>query len=61
MAGIFSLMAYTVSLRTHEIRIRMALGARLEDILAIVLVKGARLALAEPRRPDGPHEWGEHV
>ncbi len=44
MAGIFSLMAYTVWLQTHEIGIRMALGARPGEILAMVVVSGARLA-----------------
>ncbi|HEX5425254.1 MAG TPA: ABC transporter permease [Candidatus Acidoferrales bacterium] len=44
MAGIFSVMAYTISLRTHEIGIRIALGARPEGILRMVLGKGIRLA-----------------
>jgi predicted permease len=41
--GIFSVMAYTVSLQTHEIGIRMALGAQQGNILNMVLAKGARL------------------
>jgi predicted permease len=41
--GVFSLMAYTVSLRTHEIGIRMALGAAQGSILKMVLTKGFRL------------------
>ena len=38
--GIFSVMAYTVSLQTHEIGIRMALGAQQTAILGRVLLNG---------------------
>ena len=41
--GIFSVMAYTVSLQTHEIAIRMALGAQQTSILWLVLLNGFRL------------------
>jgi len=41
--GIFSVMAYTVSLQTHEIGIRMALGGQQSSILRMILAKGARL------------------
>jgi putative ABC transport system permease protein len=44
--GIFSVMAYTVSLQTHEISIRMALGGRQAGILKMVLAKGAQLIAA---------------
>jgi len=39
-------MAYTVSLQTHEIGIRMALGAQQNNILQMILTKGARLLAA---------------
>ncbi len=44
--GIFGLMAYTVSIRTHEIGIRMALGAQQNSILKLILAKGVRLVAA---------------
>ena len=42
--GIHGLLAFTVSARTREISVRMALGAQRGDILAMVLWRGARLA-----------------
>lgn len=43
VVGIFSVTAYTVSLLTHEVGIRMALGASRADILRMVLGYGARI------------------
>jgi putative ABC transport system permease protein len=43
--GIYGLVSYSVSRRTHEMGIRIAVGAKPRDVLRLVLWQGAKVAL----------------
>lgn len=45
VVGIYSVLSYTVAQRAHEVGIRMALGARTNDVIRMILLQGLSLTV----------------
>jgi ABC-type antimicrobial peptide transport system permease subunit len=43
--GLYSVVAYDVAQRAHELSVRIALGARARDVIRVVVSQGVRFAL----------------
>ncbi len=46
LIGIYSVIAFSAALRTHELAIRLALGSQRASVMKLVLASGAKLGLA---------------
>jgi predicted permease len=46
LIGIYSVIAFSAALRTHELAIRLALGSQRASVMRLVLASGAKLGLA---------------
>jgi len=42
--GLYGVMTYSIAQRTHEVGLRMALGARRRDVVKLILAQGMKLA-----------------
>jgi predicted permease len=59
--GLYGLLSYVVTRRTHEIGIRMALGATRDDVMRMVLKSALWLAIAGCAAGAPVAIWGERI
>jgi ABC-type antimicrobial peptide transport system permease subunit len=45
LLGIYSVIAFSAALRTHEMAIRLALGSQRSSVMRLILLSGAKLGL----------------
>ena len=61
LAGVYGVMTYTVSRRIPELGVRIALGATPENIMKLVVLQGAKLALIGLALGFGLSLWSARV
>ena len=61
LAGVYGVMAYTVSQRIPELGVRIALGATPENIMKLVVLQGAKLAVIGLTLGLGLSLWSARV
>ena len=61
LLGIYSILAFSVTLRTHEMAIRLALGSQRGSVVRLVLASGAKLAAIGSAVGLGLAIAGEHL